>query len=85
MTSGKARVRQNVEKIDGVIRTWFEWTLENSEMAKTLVVEVKFDTDPSDPGFRQPVLDAIENMMMESSQNETTPDVAHLRIVPKGV
>ena len=52
-------------------------------MAKILVVEVEFDTDPSNPGFRPNVLDAIENKIMEISQNETTAISGHLRIVPK--
>jgi hypothetical protein len=72
-----------MEQIDGVSRTWFEWVLEDSMMAKILVVEVGFDTDPSDPRFRQSVLDAIENTIMELTKSETTTIVGHLRIVPK--
>jgi hypothetical protein len=84
VTDGKSILRQRVEEIDGVSRAWFEWILEDSMMGKILVVEVEFDTDPSDPRFRQSVLDAIENTIMELSKNETTAIVGHLRIVPKG-
>ena len=84
MTDRKSILRQRVEKIDGVSRTWFEWILEDSMLAKILVVEVEFDTDPSNPEFRRSVLDSIENATMEISQNETTAVVGHLRIVPKG-
>jgi hypothetical protein len=52
-------------------------------LAKILVVEVDFDTDPGNPRFRQEVLDAIENTLMDISKNETTSIVGHLRIVPK--
>ena len=83
MTDGKSILRQRVEQIDGVSRTWFEWVLEDSMMANILVVEVEFDTDPSDPRFRQSVLDAIENTLMELTKSETTSIVGHLRIVPK--
>ena len=83
MTGGKSILRQRVEQIDGVSRTWFEWVLEDSMMANILVVEVEFDTDPSDPRFRQSVLDAIENTIMELTKSETTTIVGHLRIVPK--
>jgi len=83
MTDGKAILRQAVEKIDGVARTWFEWILEDSILAKILVVEVEFDTDPDNPRFRQDVLDAIENTSMEVSKDETTSVVGHLRIIPK--
>jgi hypothetical protein len=83
VTDGTSKLRQRVEQIDGVSRAWFEWVLEDSMMAKILVVEVEFDTDPSDPRFRQSVLDAIENTIMELTKNETTAIVGHLRIVPK--
>jgi hypothetical protein len=83
VTGGKSILRQRVEQIDGVSRTWFEWVLEDSMMANILVVEVEFDTDPSDPRFRQSVLDAIENTIMELTKSETTSIVGHLRIVPK--
>ena len=83
MTDGKSTLRQRIEKIDGVFRTWFEWILEDSMLAKILVVEVDFDTDPGNPRFKQEVLDAIENTLMDISKNETTSIVGHLRIVPK--
>jgi hypothetical protein len=83
VTEGKSVLRQRVEQIDGVSRAWFEWILEDSTMAKILVVEVEFDTDPDGPRFRQSVLDAIENTTMELSKNDTTAIVGHLRIVPK--
>ena len=83
MTDGKAILRQAVEKIGGVARTWFEWTLEDSILTKILVVEVEFDTDPDNPRFRQDVLDAIEDTLMEVSKDETTSVVGHLRIIPK--
>jgi hypothetical protein len=83
VTGGKSILRQRVEQIDGVSRTWFEWVIEDSMMANILVVEVEFDTDPSDPRFRQSVLDAIENTLMELTKSETTSIVGHLRIVPK--
>jgi hypothetical protein len=57
--------------------------LEDSMMANILVVEVEFNTDPSDARFRQSVLDAIENTLMELTKGETTSIVGHLRIVPK--
>jgi hypothetical protein len=38
----QAIVRQHIEKIAGVNRTWFEWTREDSAWLKTLVVEVEF-------------------------------------------
>jgi hypothetical protein len=84
MTDGLAIIRRRMEQIDGVSRTWFGWVLEDSMMAKILVVEVEFDTDPGDPRFRQSALDAIESAMMEFTKGETTSMVGHLRIVPKG-
>jgi hypothetical protein len=42
--------------------TWFEWSLEESTLLKTLVVEVEFDTDPNNPQCRRNVLDAIKGI-----------------------
>jgi hypothetical protein len=83
MRTDKAIVRQHIEKIDGVSRTWFEWSLEEDDLLKTLVVEVDFDTDPNAPGFRQNVLDAIEDTAVTVVGEETTMVVSHLRIIPK--
>ena len=79
-----AVVRQHIERIDGVSRTWFEWTLGEHGLEKTLVVEVDFDTDPNNEEHRGNVLDAIEGTAKEVLANETTMAVSHLRIVPKG-
>ena len=84
MVDGKAIVRKHVERIDGVSRTWFEWTSRDSTMAKTLVVEVEFDTDPNNESFRQSVLDAIHETVDAVLKNETTMTVSRLKIVPKG-
>jgi hypothetical protein len=80
----RKRKTLGVEHIDGVSRTWFEWILHNAMMVKVLVVEVEFDTDPDNPRFRQNVLDAIEDIVIDVSNNETNVMEGHLRIVPKG-
>jgi hypothetical protein len=46
--SNKAIVRQHVERIPEVSRTWIEWS---EHGLKTLVVEVTFDTDPNSIDF----------------------------------
>jgi hypothetical protein len=78
-----AIVRQHIEKIEGVSRTWFEWTVEDDTLLKTLVVEVDFDTDPNSPQCRANVLHAIKDTCASVLQNETTMMVSYLRIVPK--
>jgi hypothetical protein len=81
--SGIAIVRQHVERIDGVSRTWFEWTLREKALTKTLVVEVDFDTDPNGSGFRGTVMDAIHDTAVSVLTGETTMIVSDLKIVPK--
>jgi hypothetical protein len=76
------QLRERVEKIDGVSRTWFEWLSRGSTMAITLVVEIEFDTDPSSSRFRQSVIDAIYDTADAVLKDETTMTVSHLRIVP---
>jgi hypothetical protein len=85
MVDGKAIVRERVEKIDGVSRTWFEWISRDSTstMVKTLVVEVEFDTDPNNTRFRQSVIDEIHKTVDAALKNETTMTVSRLKIVPK--
>jgi hypothetical protein len=78
-----AIIRQHIEKIDGVSRTWFEWTLEGGDLVKSLVVEVNFDTDPNSPNYRHNVLAAIRETAAEVLTNETTMIVSYLKIVPK--
>jgi len=79
-----AIVRQHVSKIDGVSRTWFEWSLEGESWLTTLVVEVSFDTDPNSSEFRQNVLDAIGDTVNGVLENETTMVVSHLKVIPAG-
>ena len=79
----KGIVRTHLEKIDGVSRTWFEWSFDSSgPRLKTLVVEVAFDTDPNATGFRGNVLNAIEETAKSVLTEETTMVVSSLRIVP---
>jgi hypothetical protein len=84
MTSDKAIVRQHVERIAGVSRTWFEWNLEEATLLKTLVVEVEFDTDPNNnPQCRLNVLDAIKDTARGVLENDTTMIMSDLKIVPR--
>jgi hypothetical protein len=79
----QAVVRQHIQKIAGVTRTWFEWTWEDSTWVKTLVVEVEFDTDPNEYEFRRAVMDAIEETARGVLGEETTMTVSHLKVVPR--
>jgi hypothetical protein len=78
----KGIVRHHLEKIDGVSRTWYEWSFDASGPRKTLVVEVTFETDPNAPGFSENVLNAIEETAKSVLTEETTMAVSSLRIVP---
>jgi hypothetical protein len=51
-------------------------------MAKTLVVEIEFDTDPNNNRFRQSLIDAIYETVDDVLKDETTMTVSHLRIIP---
>jgi hypothetical protein len=84
MQTNIAIVRQHVSRIPGVTRTWFEWISEGSppSLAKTLVVEVDFDTDPNSPDWRREVLNAIADTV-KAVQEETTMIFSYLRIVPR--
>ena len=83
METDVAVVRQHIEKIQGVSRTWFEWSDEDGLMVKTLVVEITDDTDPNSPDFNRSLIDAIEDTAKGVLEHETTLIVSHLKIVPK--
>jgi hypothetical protein len=55
----KTSIRQRVETIEGVVRTWFEWTSSERADSKLLVVEVDFDTDPNAPNYSERTIQAI--------------------------
>ncbi|WP_158807369.1 hypothetical protein [Beijerinckia sp. L45] len=76
-------LRQHVEQIDGVTRTWFELNSNAGFAVKTLVVEVNFDTDPNASDFRQDVIDAIEGTAKAVLAYQTTQVIDNLKIVPR--
>lgn len=80
-----AIVRQELAKHPEVARTWFEWTIEKDHKLKTLVVEVKFDTDPNLADFNPSALDEIRDIVISTLDTKTTMLVSYLRIVPKMV
>jgi uncharacterized OsmC-like protein len=78
-------VRQSVEKVPGVSRSWFEWDadLKTNSFTKTLVVEVDLDTDPSSYSEIRNALEEIICVVTDTLTNQTTMMVHNLRIVPK--
>lgn len=81
--AGVAIVRQELAKLPSVSRTWFEWTFEDGGWLRTLLVEVRFDTDPNSPGFNAMALDDIEAAVRDTLTTKTTMTISHLRVVPK--
>jgi hypothetical protein len=76
----KSKIREEVEKITGVTRTWLEWQLEDGQSTKTLVVEVGFDTDPSSGSHNAGTISKIFQVF---AAGKTTSVISGLRIVPK--
>lgn len=76
-----AGVRQELSKISYVSRTWLEWTLEETNWLKTLVIEVNFDTDPNSSKFLG--MEEIERVVRDTLENKTTMTVHYIRVVPR--
>jgi uncharacterized OsmC-like protein len=78
-------VRQSLEKVSGVSRSWFEFDADfkTKSFTKTLVVEVDVDTDPSSYSRIKNVLEEIICMVSDTLTNQTTMIVHNLRVVPK--
>ena len=72
MGHDKAITRQEIEKIGGVTRTWFEWELMNDGQACGLVIEVDRDTDPDTPDNFVGTLHEIERVTKRALSSMTT-------------
>ncbi|HEV7446872.1 MAG TPA: hypothetical protein VGO18_30175 [Steroidobacteraceae bacterium] len=83
MSEDKAVVRQHLERIAGVTRTWFELSHVGGALLKTLVVEISFDTDPNAASYNQAAIDSIFDTAKGVLTDETTMTVSDLRIVPR--
>jgi hypothetical protein len=80
MEHKKALVRQYLQLIPEVTRTWFEFELENEVWLKTLVVEVSIDSDPNtSPDLRN----VLENIRLTVIENQTTMVINRLKVVSK--
>jgi len=75
----KGHVRQKLEALPGVTRTWIEWEAAEHGLAKTLVVEVAFDTDPNSSDCETGTLDDITQTAKDA---QTTMIISRLKIVP---
>ena len=83
MSEDKAMVRELVERIEGVTRTWFELEIEGSTCKKTLVAEVSFDLDANSAHFLRTTCDAIEDTVATVLREENSDRVSKLKIVSK--
>ncbi len=83
MSEDKAMVRELVERIDGVTRTWFELEIEGNSRKKTLVVEVNFELDPNSARFLRAACDEIEDTVATVLREENGDVVSKLKIVNK--
>ena len=81
MSQEKAMVRELVERIEGVTRTWFELEIEGNSHKKTLVAEVNFDLDAKSPHFQRTACDEIEDTVATVLREENSDLVSKLKIV----
>jgi hypothetical protein len=81
MSQAKAMIRELVERIDGVLSTWFELEIEGHNRKKTLVVQVSFDLDPNSAHFLRATCDAIEETVATVLREGNSDVVSKLKIV----
>jgi hypothetical protein len=81
MSEGKAMIRELVERVDGVRRTWFELEIEGGSRTKTLVVEVNLDLDANSTQHLRSACDEIEKTFSTILREENSDMVSKLRIV----
>jgi hypothetical protein len=86
--TGKTSIRRRLEAIDGVVRTYFQWSSAEQSDSKLLFVEVDFDTDPNAPDYRAKTISAIgvtyKEFLQEGLHFEDDHPVllAGVRIIP---
>ena len=75
-------LREILANIEGISKNWFEWSLDGSEMVRTLVVQVDFDTDPESKDFNADAISKIGSAALNvlSVGNIATTNI---RVVPK--
>lgn len=82
--SSKAIIRTEVEKLPGVLRTWFEWESGGDFFGKTLVVEIDAGTDPEESNFGESIMEQVSQEVAHVLDEKTTMRVHRIRIVPAG-
>lgn len=83
MSTGRAIVREAVERIDGVSKAWFEWRSDGDQLGTVLVVEIEGDTDPESATFDLHTIKLIDQEVAHILSDRTTMQIRGLRIVPK--
>lgn len=81
MSQDKAMVRELIERIDGVARTYFELEFRGSSRKKTLVVEVDFDLDPYSDQYSRKKLELIEDTFATIIREENGDVVSKLKVI----
>ena len=76
---GKAVIREAIEELDGISRTWFEWGFIGEEWTKTLVIEADVDTDPNSYA----ILNLLDGIKEQLAARMTTMAIYNVRVVPK--
>lgn len=83
MGQEKALIRELIERIEGVDKTWFELEIEGSSRKKTLVVEVGFEPDIDGTHDLRTACDEIERTYRTVVGEENADAVSKLKIVNK--
>jgi hypothetical protein len=83
VSQDKAMVRELVERIEGVTRTYFELEMKGRNRKKTLVVEVNFDLDSNSSHYSRAKIESIEDTFTTVLREENSDVVSKLKIVSR--
>lgn len=83
MSQDKAMVRELVERIEGVTRTYFEMEVKGHDRKKTLVVEVDFDLDSNSTHYSRAKIELIGDTFTKVLREENSEGVSKLKIVSR--
>src|ERR1700731_3703468 len=70
----KAKIRDEIEQIQNVTRTWFEFSVTGTDYTTILVIETDLDTDPNNNNQRniRNVISEIQHYLLQPPSHTMT-------------
>ena len=78
----KAKIREEIEQIENITNTWFEFSITGDDHKTILVIETDLDTDPNSYEPKS-ILNLIEDVQRYLRQYSYTMMIHEVKLVQK--